>query len=384
MKRFSELFWEIDGSNSAAAKVDAMVQYFRTAPPEDVAWVISLSIGRRPKIRISNSRLQVLATEFAGIPPWLFGECFEAVGDLAETISLILPDCDASTCGSCPLSWWMTERILPLSQLPEAAQAQSIVASWSELGRKERFLFNKLILGSLKVNISHAELVEALAEWSGLAESVIAHRLAGNWSPSVGFIENVIASESRDDALVRPYRFCSSDSMDVHVSSLGPVGDWQVEWRWHGVRTQLIRRGGKSFVWSSGGEFLNERLPELLEICHGLPEGTVLDGEAVAWEGDMPLDAVHLQKRLDLKSPTKKVLDDIPVVLIAFDILEHDGIDVRGNPLSERRDMLGRVFESIKSDRNPLKPLRSIRHSGVVSNGSDLLLSACLWPSDWD
>ncbi|MGV3617155.1 MAG: ATP-dependent DNA ligase [Fimbriimonas sp.] len=344
MKPFAHLYAAIDETNRTNEKVAAMVAYFKEADPDDAAWAVHFLIGRRPKRIVNSTRMQNVAAHLADVPMWLFGESYDAVGDLAETIALLLPDREEEV-EERSLAYWVTERLLPLAALPEEAQMQALAQAWLDLGRQERFVYNKLITGSFRVGVSQELVVRALAQVGGVPGPVVAHRLMGDWTPSGDFFRGLLSPETDETNVSRPYPFCLAHPLENPLESLGPIEEWYAEWKWDGIRAQLVRRDGQSFVWSRGEELVTDRFPEIADICDGLPDGTVVDGEILAWADGRPLKFMALQKRIGRKLLSKKILQEVPVVLVAFDLLEERGEDLRNHPLEERRARLERIVE---------------------------------------
>jgi DNA ligase-1 len=345
LKEFAALYAAIDETNKTNEKVSAMTQFFESAAPEDAAWAVHFLIGRRPKRLLSSSKLFSWAAQLACIPEWLFSECYDAVGDLAETIALALPDYEVSKSAHSGLSYWVTERLLPLATMDEDQQHQAMVDAWSEMDRRERFAWNKLITGAFRVGVSQELVTRALARALNVPAPVIAHRLMGDWTPTAEFFESLRADESAETEISKPYPFCLAHPLEGGPESLGDPSDSHIEWKWDGIRAQVIRRGGQSFIWSRGEELITDRFPEILGVAESLPDGTVLDGEILAWAGGKPLKFLELQKRIGRTTLTKKILQEVPVVLVAFDLLEVAGQDVRLRPLSERRRLLETVVK---------------------------------------
>jgi DNA ligase-1 len=184
-------------------------------------------------------------------------------------------------------------------------------------------------------------LVErALALATGVPEGAIAHRLTGGWEPTAEFFARLCAEDVRDTDVSRPYPFYLAYPLEAPVESLGDPTEWLAEWKWDGIRSQLVRRAGRTFLWSRGDELLNGRFPEVEEPASFLPDGTVLDGELLPWEADRPLAFAQLQRRIGRKALTRKVLDEVPVALLGYDLLELAGEDLRPLPLAERRRRL--------------------------------------------
>lgn len=339
MKRFARLYGEIDATNKTNDKVAAMVAYFQEAPHEDAAWAVHFLIGRRPKRLITSTKLALWAAALAGIPDWLFTECYDAVGDLAETMALVMPG-EGGEDDDWPLHRWIEDRLLPIPMLPEEDQRRSLEEVWRQLGPQERFVWNKLITGQFRVGVSQDLVVRALAKATGIESPVIAHRLMGDWSPSAQFYGYLVGEETQDGEDSRPYPFCLAHPLEAEPASLGPIEEWHAEWKWDGIRAQLIRRNGQSYIWSRGEDLITDRFPEIREVCDALPEGTVVDGEILAWGGDKPMRFLELQKRIGRKTVSKKILQDVPARLVAFDLLEIEDTDVRERPLAERRERL--------------------------------------------
>jgi ATP-dependent DNA ligase len=294
---------------------------------------------------VGSRKLAAWASSEAGLPPWLFEESYQAVGDLAETITLILPDTGLSS--ELPLSHWVEQRLLPLRGEDDDVQREVMVESWRELDRRERFVWNKLITGSFRVGASQRLVTRALAEVSGVEEGVIAHRLMGAWEPTADFFQRLIAPDTRDADVSRPYPFFLAHPLEGEPSELGDIADWIAEWKWDGIRAQLIRRAGTSFLWSRGEELLSGRFPEIEDQGALLPEGTVIDGELLPWTDGRPLPFSQLQRRIGRKNPGQKILDEVPATLVAYDLLESNGEDIRSEPLRIRRARLQSLVESV-------------------------------------
>jgi DNA ligase-1 len=345
VKRFARLFAAIDETTATNEKVAALVAYFGSAPPADAAWAVHFLAGRRPKRLIGSRQLALWAAQEAEVPGWLFEESYQAVGDLAETITLVLPDTGASS--ELPLSHWVEDRLLRLRGEDEDVQHEVMVSSWRELDRRERFVWNKLITGSFRVGASQRLVIRALAQVSGLDESVTAHRLMGAWEPTAEFFQRLTAPDVRDADVSRPYPFYLAHPLEGDPAELGELGEWLAEWKWDGIRAQLIRRGGRTYLWSRGEELLAGRFPEVEEIGPLLPEGTVIDGEILPWVNGAPLPFAQLQRRIGRKNLGRKMLDEIPAVLVAYDLLEEGGADVRSLPLTERRRRLAGLLQAV-------------------------------------
>jgi DNA ligase-1 len=345
MRAFAALYDRIDRTTATSAKVAALVDYFRDAPASDAAWATSFLLGRRPKRLVKAPDLRRWAAELAHVPDWLFEECYAQVGDLAETIALLVPE--SSTPDARPLAWWVESQLLPLSSMSPDAQQAALVSAWSTLGGSARFVFTKLITGAFRVGVSDGLVVRALAQVSGAPPEVIAHRLMGQWEPDGRWYEQLTSIESVDADWSRPYPFFLAHPLTAEPSSLGDVAEWQAEWKWDGIRAQLVRRRGRTFLWSRGEELLAGRFPEIEAAAEWLPDGTVLDGELLAWRDDKPLPFSELQRRLNRKTVGKKLLADVPCHLLVYDCLEHRGADVRTEPLLSRRAIVESVVRAL-------------------------------------
>jgi DNA ligase-1 len=349
MKAFAHLYTALDETTATNEKTAALVEYFRSAAPADAAWAVHFLSGRRPKRLVSTGKLRSWAAEEAGIPDWLFEESYQAVGDLAETIALLLPESGASS--ELPLSYWVEERLLRLRGEDDDVQREVMVQSWRELDARERLVWNKLITGSFRVGASQRLVIRALTALSGVSEGVIAHRLMGAWDPNPEFFKRLTAPDTRDADVSRPYPFFLAYPLEGEPATLGDAAGWIAEWKWDGIRAQLIRRAGRTFLWSRGEELLAGRFPEVEQTGDLLPDGTVIDGELLPWIEDAPLPFAQLQRRIGRKNLDRKVLDEVPVVLVAYDLLEENGTDIRSLPLSDRRRRLASLLESLPGGR---------------------------------
>lgn len=356
MKAFAALFATLDQTTRTTTKVAALAQYFRTAPEANRLWTIALFSGRRPKRAITTTRLREWATERAGIPLWLFEESYPIVGDLAETIALILPP--PTTAHDRSLADWITH-LRALGAMDEATRKAQVLAAWEGLDPLERLVFNKLLTGGFRIGISARLMTRALAQALERDEAELAHRLMGDWSPERTTWADLIEAEDSADALSRPYPFCLAHGLEDAPEGLGPPADWLAEWKWDGIRGQLIARGGQIFLWSRGEELMTDRFPELAALRDHLPEGTVLDGEVLAHDGAAPLPFAALQRRITRKSVPRTLLTEAPAILMAYDLLEEAGQDLRAQPFGARRARLERLIAALPGGL-PLHPSPAI------------------------
>jgi DNA ligase-1 len=349
MKRFATLFNAIDQSTKTTVKVGALTEYFATAPDDDRLWTIALFSGRRPKRAVTTTRLREWAAERAGIPLWLFEDSYAIVGDLAETIALVLPP--NPTDDDRPLSEWITA-LRGLAEQDEEARKAFVLDAWARLGGTERFIFNKLITGGFRVGVSQKLMTRALARATDRPEPEMAHRLMGDWHPDTTTWHALVEADDASADASRPYPFYLAYALDDGPDPLGDPQDWRAEWKWDGIRGQLILRDGTYFVWSRGEELMTDRFPELARAVDFLPPGTVLDGELLVWttDADMPSTFNALQARIGRKTVPKKLLAEAPVVLHAYDLLEWQGADIRGRPFAERRALLEAACADLPTD----------------------------------
>ena len=346
MKDFADLFTALDQSTKTSVKVAALAAYFDTAAESDKLWTIALFSGRRPKRAVTTTKLREWAAQEAGLPLWLFEESYPIVGDLAETIALILPK--SSTSSDYGLTHWINA-LRDLSDVDEPVRKLGITSAWAELDTGQRFLFNKLLTGGFRIGVSQKLMTRALAQASGKPEAELAHRLMGNWTPDSTNWHDLIEAEDASADASRPYPFYLAYGLEDAPDTRGASSDWCAEWKWDGIRGQLIIRDGQHFTWSRGEELMTDRFPELARAPDFIPDGTVLDGEILAWRnGPLPFNA--LQKRIGRKTVPKKLLTEAPVILYAYDLLEWGGVDVRETPFQERRKSLAQLCETLPQD----------------------------------
>lgn len=351
MKAFAELYADLDATTSSNAKLAALQTYFRQAPAEDAAWAVYFLSGGRPRQLVPTRLLRDMATQAAGIEPWLFEESYQSVGDLAETISLLLPE--STYTSEDGLAVWLEEKLLPLRGLPPLELADRLPALWAQLDQPSLMVCIKLITGSFRVGVSKLLVTRALAAMAELDSKRVAQRLVGytdlsNRPTPEGYLK-LIAAESSDEHAQRggqPYPFFLahglSQPLEQFGTLLGAPADWLVEWKWDGIRAQLVKREGRLWIWSRGEELVTERFPELHSLASGLPDGTVIDGEIVVWKDAVQPFAL-LQQRIGRKTLSKKLLEEAPVAVLAYDLLEYQGDDWRNHTQAERRAQLEQV-----------------------------------------
>ena len=350
MRNFARLYAELDASTATLAKVEALKRYFASAAPRDAAWAVYFLAGGKPRQVVPNAVLWATACRRAGIDDWLFDACYQAVGDFAETVAHVLPPPERTS--DLGLAEWVEERLLPLRGLSPVEQSDRVAAYWDELDDAGRFLFNKLIGGEFRIGVSKLLVQRALAEGSGVDAKLVAQRMMGytdkGATPSAERFAQLTASAEPGPLDVgQPYPFFLAHPLDFAVeqfeAKLAAPEQWQVEWKYDGIRAQVVKRASRVWIWSRGEELVTERFPEVVAVAQRLADGTVLDGELVAWSEGRVLPFALLQQRIGRKSLTRKVLDNAPVAFIAYDVLEDGGADLRELPQHARRAVLERI-----------------------------------------
>ncbi|MDB5230340.1 MAG: ATP-dependent ligase LigC [Chitinophagaceae bacterium] len=380
MKQFAELVRVLGTSTKTTEKLDALSAYFATADGKDKVWVIALFSGRRPKRILNSTLLHTWCVEIANIPEWLFYESYGTVGDLAETISLLLPQPDTNA-ETYPLHYYL-EQFIALDKTDESIKKNFIISSWRSMDQSERFVFNKLLTGNFRIGISQKSMVNALAKTVNLEASVIAHCISGNWDPVTVSFDDLLCSSEHQADISKPYPFYLAYAINDEIETLGEPHEWQAEWKWDGIRGQLIKRQSELFVWSRGEELMTEKFPEYHVLNYYLPDGIVIDGEIIPAVNGKPLPFALLQTRIGRKNVTKKQLQEAPLCFFAYDLLEFNGEDWRTKPLSERREQLEQLVKNInqsvlllsaKIDFTEWDELREIRE-GSRENGAEGLM----------
>jgi DNA ligase-1 len=358
MREFAALFNALDTRTSTNAKVEALVQYYAQAAPQDAAWATYFLAGGKPRAVVNGRALREFAVAAAGVPAWLFEESYQAVGDLAETIAHLLPA--PRRRNDLGLAAWVEERLLPLRGLAPAEVLARLSEYVDELDSGERFLLIKLIGGGFRVGVSRLLVTRALAQHAGLDAKAVAQRLVGYTDiaqlPTAERFAALVDGAQATPAGGTPYPFFLAHQLQAPLAQfdavLGPPADWLVEWKYDGIRAQLVRRGGRSWLWSRGEDLITERFPEVVQAAEGLPDGLVLDGEVLVWDAGstQPAPFARLQTRVTRKTVTPKLLQTTPAVFVAYDLLEHDGVDLRATPQGARRERLERLLAPLAQD----------------------------------
>lgn len=352
MKNFAELIKTLDSSNKTSVKVDALTEYFRNAGDSDKVWTIALLSHRRPSRPVNTTLLRLWANELAEIPLWLFEESYHIVGDLAETIALVIPTTKEHT--EKTLTEFLQE-IIALKKKTDEEKREYLHENWLALNYYERFVFTKLITGSFRIGVSQKLMTRALSKAENVDEDLIAYKLMGDWNPDKITFQELILDEQSQDYLSKPYPFYLAYPVEGELSNLGNPEDWSAEHKWDGIRSQTIIRDGQMYVWSRGEELVTDKYPEFASYIGVIPDGTVIDGEILPFLDGKIGSFNDLQTRIGRKTVSAAILKSNPVVIRAYDLLEWEGKDIRNLPFIERRILLEKLYESVKDKNIPLQ-----------------------------
>lgn len=351
MRNFAELIKALDSSNKTTVKVDALTEYFRNASAQDKVWTIAILSHRRPPRPVNTTLLRLWANELANIPMWLFEESYHIVGDLAETIALIIPTTETHSDKS--LTEYLQE-IIALKKKTDEEKKAYLQENWLALNYYERFVFTKLITGSFRIGVSQKLMTRALSKAENVDEDALAYKLMGNWNPEKITFQELILDEKSSDYLSKPYPFYLAYPIEGAVSTLGNPEDWSVEHKWDGIRSQTIIRENEIYVWSRGEELVTDKYHEFQSFVGVIPNGTVIDAEILAYPNNEIGTFNDLQTRIGRKTTSAALLKSNPVILKAYDLLEWEGKDIRNSPYEERRSLLENLLESVKDKNLPL------------------------------
>jgi len=357
LELFAKLVTNVSTSTKTNDKLQSLVDYFAVAPDSDKVWVIAIFSGRRPRRAVNSRLMRDWCTEITNFPSWLFDECYHTVGDLAETLALLLPETKQQDQINKSLSHYL-EVFIQIEKQDEEIRKKFILDSWNQMSRDERFVFNKLITGSFRIGVSQKTIVNALAKTVELSASVIAHRISGNWDPVTTTFEDLLSEAASVSDFSKPYPFYLAYALEENPESLGEPADWQAEWKWDGIRGQMIKRNNELFVWSRGEELMTDKFPEYFILKDLLPDGIVIDGEIIPAVDGKPLPFSVLQTRIGRKNIGKKQLLDAPICFFAYDLLEYNGEDIRNLTMQERREILEKIILPIRN--------RSIQISEII------------------
>jgi DNA ligase 1 len=363
MMLFAELVYQLGITTKTNDKLDALIEYFLHADDKDKVWMIALFSGRRPRRTVNSRQLSAWCADIIGIPLWLFEESYHTVGDLSETIALLIPEQDEDLITIHHSLSFYVEKFLNLQQATEEEKKDFVLQSWKELNAKERYVFNKLLSSTFRVGVSQKLVVNALAKTMKLEASVIAHRITGKWDAATTNFNDLLSENSLNIDHSKPYPFYLAYPLEEDLQTLGNSSQWQVEWKWDGIRGQIIKRNNELFVWSRGEELMTEKFPEYETLAALLPEGIVIDGEITSGNSIHPgndfivLPFSSLQTRIGRKTISKKQLQEAPVIFIAYDLLEYEHEDWRTRTMQERRKKLEEIINTLTTTVVHLSPI---------------------------
>jgi DNA ligase-1 len=343
MRRFTELYWRLDATGSTTDKVAALRDYFAVVSAEDAACAIRVLSGERQLRAVSTADLRRWAAEAAGLPAWLVEDAYAHVGDLAETLALVLPDPTAAAGEDgvgLGLAECMRTTVDTLRGAADDRKRATVQGVWRRLAARERIVWHKLLTGGCRIGVSRTLVARALAEVAGVDPAVMTHRLMGGGVADAEAYRRLLVCEPTAADARRPYPFLLASALDAPPQEIGPASEWIAEWKWDGMRAQLVRRGDEVSVWSRGDEFVNEAFPEIVAAAESLPPGTVLDGELLAARGGELLGFAALSRRSGRRRVPRKLLEEVPCAFVAYDLLEAEGVDLRAEPLESRRRRL--------------------------------------------
>jgi DNA ligase-1 len=334
---FVSLYFELSETSRSEEKIALLVNYLRNAPADEFGLAVHLLRGGRYRGAIRSALLREWAGEVSGTPAWLLEESYGVVGDLAETVALLVSSSGlkstAKEAQTSLISWVRLLDSLAGKDITE--QKTAITHVWSCLTRDEILVFNKLVTGGLRIGVSKGTVAKALSRLVGRSSEEVSLRLMGKVDPKDLTLEALSAPLDTAQSVV-PYPFFLAHPLDRDTIECGGCSEYQIEWKWDGVRAQLVKRGGRCAVWSRGEELFSETFPELVNAVEALPDGTVLDGEIVAWDNDKPGGFFALQKRINRKNVTKAIIQEMPIRYLVYDLLEYGGMDLRTYPLAAR------------------------------------------------
>ncbi len=365
MKAFTELYDELDSTTSTNEKISALKKYFAKVDANDAMWAVLILTSRISKRVLTSRALRESFLKLTGYEEWLFDESYSQVGDTAETISLLLSTLEISRPESIasdaslekPLHEWLEVAIPELGQLKdEDLRAQKLLSYWQALTSLEVFLLNKLMTGSLRVGVSEKLVVRALAEVFEIETDQVSHRLTGANEPGAENFHRLVSKEKTKVLPSQPYPFCLAYAWNERSEKSWQPDQWCIEWKYDGIRSQVIRRTGAVWIWSRGEDDISSSFPDIAELFAKMPDGTVVDGEIVIIRDGKIQSFQDLLKRLGRKKVSALTLKNYPAAFIAYDCLEANSIDLRNEPLVKRRQSLSQIMTPLLSEKMRLSP----------------------------
>jgi DNA ligase-1 len=359
MQRFSRLMTLLERENRTSQKIEILAAFFQSEPHQDAVWALYLLCGRKLKRLVKRSQLASIVQEVANIPPWLFDESYAVVGDLAETCALLWPE---SLCAehaavdqnqdSPSLHHWMTERCPSLGKMAQTEAKDSLRLWWRSLSRYELFIAIKLLTGGFRAGVAQGLVVKALAKAFDLPVTGLLEALSGDWPVTDEWFGEMVRGTPIEASSPVPLPFYLASPLEGDPLSLGEVSEYCFEWKWDGIRAQIIKSRDRVAIWSRGEELISDRFPELLTAAREISEDFILDGEILAVNDNGVRPFSDLQTRIGRKKPSAKLIAEIPVNFYAFDCLKWGEKDLRPASLRERRERL----EALLADHRCLFP----------------------------
>ena len=350
LNKFAKLFFDLDSNNSNNKKIDLLINYFLSNSALNNSWTIFLLIGKSNKRFISGKSLREYYSIIYKLPIWLIDICHQKVGDSAEVISLLLSNKIDKKSKDISLNNLIKNKLPELLKISEEEKVEMIKYYWEIIPKENLLVFNKILTGSFRIGVSKGLVRKSLSKMLNMDESIISHRLMGQFIPSAKTYNFIISKKFHQKELgYKPYPFQLANPLDIQVKDLN-LDDYQFEWKYDGIRGQIVKRRKNITIWTRGEELVNNSFPELVNLISLINDDFVIDGEILIWNSkkDCPDDFGLLQKRIRRNSPSNKILKDLPISFITYDLLELNGKDLRENILSIRREILEKLYSSWK------------------------------------
>ena len=335
-------------------------------------WAVYFLSGEKLN-RIFPSKLLKLCTiKKTNMPQWLFDECYDFVGDLAETIAHLA--CDKKEIND-DLSTSLHQKIQSFMEIKNADDEKKLNFFTKDFEDKSfYYIFTvcKMFTGGFRLGVSRLQVTQVISEICGVNKELIASRLIVFFKQNYANIEAVkylfselLPSEQRtvtlDMTAAIPFPFYLSQNLsdkmkDEFFRSYRPE-NWIIEWKWDGIRTQLLVKINTETqkkdiqLWTRGEEFVSEKFPGLIEATDKcINEDVVLDGELLVWDfnKNKPKNFSSIQKILSKKKPKLESKNDNgfdKAIFMAYDVLSLKGQDLRSNTLKNRKTILQKLFK---------------------------------------
>jgi len=373
MRLFGQLLQACLQEPKTLQKISLLSDYFNEESPENMPMALHFLMGENMGRFCSGRQLREWAAQLLGLPDWLVDESYEALGDNSETISLLFPNKPSSLAHDLKA---VCERIQQLKSEPIDVKKDWIIDVWSKSSRDDIYTFNKLLGGGIRIGASKKNVLKALSRTVHLDVDILEQRLLGTWEPTKIAYDALVNPDDIAGKGTCPYPFFLASPIQDVDATLMPFSDWQIEPKWDGIRAQLVHRQEGTQLWSRGNDLISDQFPDILDSASELPYG-VYDGEVLAWGADGPQPFADLQKRLNRKKVTRQLLASIPCIMMLYDCLEFEGVDVREQALHERckkiRDLRPPFYTSnpltlngVSALNDYVKNARNNRVEGVI------------------